>query len=161
MKTLRDLLEHQIKDLYSAEDQLLKALPKMRDAANDSKLKDAFESHLIETNQQRDRIVEVCDKLGISPTGEECKAMKGLINEAEHFLKEDASEDVRDAGLIAEAQRIEHYEISGYGTAVRFAKELELDQVAEILSTTLDEEYEADEKLTDMAEDRLNRKAIS
>lgn len=161
MKTLRDLLEHQIKDLYSAETQLIKALPKMMDAASDSKLREAFESHLEETNEHKQRLEEVCRELEISPIGEKCKAMEGLIEEAEHFLKEDTSEDVRDAGLIAEAQRVEHYEIAGYGTAVRYARELGLEKVAETLNETLDEEYGADEKLNDLAEDRLNKEAIS
>jgi len=159
MKKLEDLFEHQLKDLYSAESQLVEALPKMVKNAHDKKLKKAFEDHLEETKDHKKRLEKICKELGIDPKGETCKAMKGLIEEAEGFIKEDASEEVRDAGLIAEAQRVEHYEISGYGTAVRYAKELGHDDVAEMLQTTLDEEYDADEKLTDMAEDRLNKKA--
>lgn len=159
MKNLKDLFEHQLKDLYSAESQLADALPKMAEHAHDSKLKEAFRTHLEETKNHKKRIEEVCNQLGISPTGEECKAMKGLITEAEHFLKQDTDEDVKDAGLIAEAQRVEHYEISGYGTAVRYAKELGKEDLAKKLHETLQEEYHADTMLNDMAEDRLNRKA--
>lgn len=159
MKKLEDLFEHQLKDLYSAETQLIDALPKMAKAANDKKLKKAFEDHLEETKKQKERLEKVCDELGIKPGGETCKAMKGLIKEAEGFIEEDASKEVRDAGLIAEAQRVEHYEISGYGTAVRYAKELGHDKIVTILQATLDEEYAADDNLNDMAEDRLNKKA--
>lgn len=161
MKNLKDLFEHQLKDLYSAESQLVEALPKMQKSANDEKLKKAFEKHLKETEGHVKRLEEICEKLDIKPTGETCKAMKGLVKEAESFLEEDAEKDVRDAGLIAEAQRVEHYEISGYGTAVRYAKELGHDDIAAKLQKTLDEEYKTDDLLTDMAEDRLNRKAKS
>ncbi|MDT0645074.1 ferritin-like domain-containing protein [Zunongwangia sp. F260] len=159
MKNLKDLFEHQLKDLYSAESQLIEALPKMAKTAKDSKLKKAFESHLEETKEHQKRIKEICDELGIKPTGEECKAMKGLIKEAEEFIKEDAEEDVKDAGLVAEAQRVEHYEISGYGTAVRYAKELGHDDIAKKLKKTLDQEYGADQKLNELAEGRLNKEA--
>lgn len=160
MKKLEDLFEHQLKDLYSAESQLIKALPKMAKTATDSKLKKAFEDHLEETKNQKKRLEEVCEELGIKPTGETCKAMEGLIKEAESFIEEDAESEVKDAGLIAEAQRVEHYEISGYGTAVRYAKELGHDKIANKLHKTLEEEYKADEKLNKMAEGRLNKKAI-
>ncbi|WP_295178384.1 ferritin-like domain-containing protein [uncultured Christiangramia sp.] len=159
MKNLKDLFEHQLKDLYSAETQLLKALPKMAENATDAKLKKAFEAHLEETREHQQRLEEVCKELEIKPTGETCKAMKGLIAEAEAFLKADAEKEVRDAGLIADAQRVEHYEISGYGTVVRYAKELGYDSIAKKLQKTLDEEYKADEKLDKLAEGRLNKKA--
>lgn len=161
MKNLSDLFEHQLKDLYSAESQLIKALPKMAKKASDSKLKKAIENHLEETKEQKQRLKEVCDELGIKPTGEECKAMKGLIEEAESFLKEKADEDVKDAGIIAEAQRVEHYEISAYGTAVRYAKELGHKDIAKKLQKTLDEEQKADTDLNKMAEGRLNKQAIN
>lgn len=161
MKTLEDLFEHQLKDLYSAEDQLTKALPKMMEKAKDSKLKNAFEKHLEETKKQKKRIQEICEELGIQPTGETCKAMQGLIKEAESFLKEDASDEVLNAGLIAEAQRIEHYEIAGYGTVCTYAEELGHDEIAKKLKKTLDEEYSADEKLKSLAKNRLNKKAMS
>ncbi len=159
MKKLEDLFEHQLKDLYSAESQLIKALPKMAKAANADKLKKAFEKHLKETEEQKNRLKEIADELGFKPTGEECKAMKGLIEEAEHFLKEDAEKDVRDAGIIADSQRIEHYEISAYGTLVRYAKELGHTSIAKKLQKTLDEEYKADEDLNKLAESRINKKA--
>lgn len=161
MKTLEELFAHQLKDLYSAEKQLVEALPKMKSEANDSKLKDAFASHLEETKGHQKRLEEICKGLDIDPKGEVCKAMEGLVKEAESFIKEAKSNDVMDAGLIAEAQRVEHYEISGYGTAVRYAKELGHDDVADKLQETLDEEYAADEKLNKLAEGRLNREAIS
>ena len=161
MRNLEDLFKHQLKDLYSAENQLVEALPKMQKNANDDKLKKAFEKHLKETQGHVKRLEEICEKLDIKPTGETCKAMKGLVKEAESFLEEDTEKDVRDAGLIAEAQRVEHYEISGYGTAVRYAKELGHDDIAAKLQKTLDEEYKTDSLLTEMAEERLNRKAKS
>lgn len=160
MKTLEDLFEHQLKDLYSAETQLIAALPKMVKSATDPKLKKAFESHLEETKNQKKRLEDVGKQLDIDLKGETCKAMKGLIKEAESFINEKKDEDVNNAGLIAEAQRVEHYEISGYGTAVRYAKELGHKKIASILQETLDEEHGADTKLNDMAEQRLNRKAI-
>lgn len=159
MKNLKELFEHQLQDLYSAEGQLIDALPKMAKKATDSKLKKAFEDHLEETKEQRERLEEICDELGIEPEGEKCKAMEGLIKEAESFMKEAEGSEVMDAGLIAEAQRVEHYEISGYGTAVRFAKELGHNEIADTLQTTLDEEYDADNKLDKLAEGRLNKKA--
>lgn len=134
-------------------------MPKLKKHAKDDKLKQAFEKHLKETENHKKRIEEICEELGIKPTGETCKAMKGLVQEAESFLKEDVEKDVMDAGIIAEAQRVEHYEISGYGTAVRFAQELGLDDIATKLQQTLEEEYKTDDLLTNMAESRLNKKA--
>jgi len=159
MKNLDELFEHQLQDLYSAEDQLTKALPKMAKKAKDAKLKKAFEYHLEETKEHKTRIEEICKELDIKPKGETCKAMEGLIAEAESFMKEAKDDDVLNAGMIAEAQRVEHYEISGYGTAVRYAKELGHKDVAKKLQKTLDEEYDADKKLNDLAEKRLNKKA--
>ncbi len=161
MKTLKDLFEHQLQDLYSAETQMIEALPKMAEHSKDSKLKQAFEDHLKETQSQQERIVKICNDLGFKYEGEKCKGMEGLIKEAESFMKEDTSEDVLNAGIIADAQRVEHYEISGYGTAVRYAKELKFDEVAEKLQKTLDQEYKADEKLNKLAEERLNKKAMA
>ena len=160
MKNLEQLFVHQLKDLFSAEKQLLEALPKMVENASDSQLKKAFENHFEETKVQLKRIEEICREMNISPSGERCKAMEGLIKEAEGFIKEAAGDDVMDAGLIAEAQRVEHYEISGYGTAVRYAKELGHPEIANKLQETLNEEYAADEKLNQLAENRLNREAM-
>lgn len=161
MKTLEDLFEHQIQDLYSAEDQLVNALPKMAKKASNEKLENAFNKHLEETKTHRDRIQSICEELNISAQGEKCIAMEGLIREAEHFMEEEMEYDVLDAGIIAEAQRIEHYEISAYGTAARYAKELGYDSVASTLQSTLDEEYQADQKLTHIAENRVNEQAKS
>ncbi|MEO2073725.1 MAG: ferritin-like domain-containing protein [Zunongwangia sp.] len=160
MENLQDLFKHQLKDLYSAETQLIKALPKMVKAAKNEKLKKAFQDHLEETKQHKERLSEICKELGIKPTGETCKAMKGLIEEAEDFLKEKTTDEVNDAGIIADAQRIEHYEISGYGTVVRYAKELGYKELASKLQKTLDQEYNADNTLDKLAEKRLNKKAV-
>ncbi len=160
MKNLEELFEHQLQDLYSAEDQLTEALPKMAKNATHPKLKKAFEDHLEETKQHKKRLEEICDELGIDPKGETCKAMKGLIKEAEDFIKEVKDDDVKDAGMIADAQRVEHYEISGYGTVVRYAKELGHNKIAKKLQKTLDQEYKADEILNKLAESRLNKEAI-
>ncbi len=159
MKTLEDLFEHQLKDLYSAETQLVKALPKMVDAASNKKLVKAFESHLKETKGQIDRLKEIGEILDIKLTGETCDAMKGLIKEAEGMIEEEATDAVKDAGLIAEAQRIEHYEISGYGTAHRYARQLGHSKVAKLLAETLEEEKDCDEKLNDLAIESINEKA--
>ena len=160
MKNLEELFEHQLQDLHSAEDQLVKALPKMVEKATDSKLKKAFENHLEETKEHKKRLEEICKELDIDPNKETCKAMKGLITEASDFMKEVKDNEVMDAGIIAEAQRVEHYEISGYGTAVRYAKELGHKEIAKKLQKTLDEEYGADDLLTKIAESRLNKKAM-
>ncbi|WP_276167374.1 ferritin-like domain-containing protein [Zobellia alginiliquefaciens] len=161
MKNLEQLFEHQLKDLFSAENQLLDALSKMADKATDSNLKKAFEDHLEETKVQKKRIEEICKEFNLSPSGEKCKAMEGLIKEAQDFMEEVEDEDVLNAGLIAEAQRVEHYEISGYGTAIRYAKELGHKDVAKKLQETLDEEYAADNKLNKLAESRLNKSAMA
>ena len=160
LKTLEDLFHHQLKDLYSAEKQLLEALPKMAKKANDPNLKRAFELHLHETEEQKARLEQVCEILGISPGRMKCKAMEGLIEEGEDMIQEDADADVKDAGLIAEAQRIEHYEISGYGTAVHYAERLGLKDVARILNATLEEEQSADTKLNKLAKGYSNQKAM-
>lgn len=159
MKTLQNLFEHQLKDLYNAENQLVVALPKVLEKTSDNELRNTIESHRDETVKHKKRLEEVCESLGINPSGEECKAMKGLIKETMHFFEEDAADDVRDAGIIANCQRIEHYEISGYGTAVRFAKQLGHTEAANTLQQTLDEEYSADEKLDKLAENRINEEA--
>ena len=161
MKNLKDLFEHQIKDLYSAEEQLIEALPKMLNEANNEKLKEALQNHLNETRSHKQRLEQVSKNLGINPSGEECKAMKGLISETESFLAENAEEDVKDAGIIAEAQRVEHYEISGYGTLIRYAKELGYEKEVNLLVQTLEEEYKADEDLNNLAKERINKKAES
>jgi len=158
--TLKDLFEHQLRDLYSAENQLLETLPKMAQNAKDDILKKSFEGHVKVTERHRQRLSEICGELEISPVGEKCKAMEELLRETEGFMRKDTEEDVKNVGLIAEAQRIEHYQLSGYGTAVRYAKELRLDAIAEKLQETLNEEYDCDETLTGMAEKRLHQIAV-
>ncbi len=160
MKNLQDLFEHELKDIYSAEKQLTEALPAMAKAATDSKLVQAFSVHLEETKKHLQRVEAICQELGVNPGNTKCDAMEGLIKEGEAMAKEDAPGDVKDAGLIASAQRVEHYEISAYGTAVRFAKELGHAKIAGELQKTLDQEYNADRTLGDLAESRLNRKAM-
>lgn len=160
LNNLEGLLKHQLQDLYSAESQIINALPKMEKKAKDEKLKKAFQSHLEETKEQVERLKKACETLNISPGGEKCKAIEGIIKEAEDFLKEDASDEVMDAGLIANAQRVEHYEIAGYGTACHFAKRLGYDDVHKLLSSTLEEEKGADEKLNDIAIQYVDEKAL-
>jgi ferritin-like metal-binding protein YciE len=142
------LFEEELKDLYSAESQLVKALPKMAKAASSTGLKKAFTSHLSETKGQVDRLRKVGELLDIKLTGKKCKAMEGLLEEGEEILDADGPEAVIDAALIAAAQRVEHYEISGYGTARTLAEHLGHARAAKLLQQTLDEESAADEKLT-------------
>jgi len=159
INTIEDLLEHELKDLYSAESQLLKALPKMVKEAAHPQLKKAFESHLKETEEQLQRLQEIGESMGKKLTGHTCKAMKGLIEEASEFIAEDAPDEVKDAGLIAQAQRIEHYEISGYGSARAIAEQLGLSEVVKRLEKTLNEEKNADAKLNKLALSTINEKA--
>jgi ferritin-like metal-binding protein YciE len=152
LNNLSDLLVHELQDLYSAETQLVKALPKMARAATNDELQSGFNEHLQQTKQHVERLERVMEILGASPQGKPCKAMQGLIAEGEDMLKEDAEPAVRDAALIAAAQKVEHYEIAGYGTARTFAELLAQDEVSEILQQTLDEEGETDKRLTEIAE---------
>lgn len=154
MNNFTDLLIEQIKDLYSAETQLVKALPKMEKYATATDLKAAFHRHLEETQIHVRRLEEICRMLDCDPKGEKCYGIQGLIKESEHMIKNTngGSPDVKDAGLIAAAQRVEHYEISGYGTARSFAQRLGEDEVAELLQETLEEESQTDKKLTQICE---------
>lgn len=158
---LKDLFEHEIKDLYSAEKQLMETLPKLAKKASSDSLKKAFENHLEETKKQFERIEQVAHKLDIDPASEKCKAMEGLIKEGKEFMEMKASPEVMDAGLIAVAQRVEHYEIAGYGTACTYAKMLGMDEALDLLKETLAEEKEADEKLSELALESINEKAES
>ena len=159
LKTLNDLLHHELKDLYSAENQLVKALPKMAKAATNEDLKAGFEEHLEQTRGHVDRLNTIAEKLGVKLTGHKCKAMEGLVEEGADMIDEDAEDTVRDAGLIGAAQRVEHYEIAGYGTAKALAMQLGEDEIAGILEETLNEEKETDEKLTELAETAVNAAA--
>ncbi len=157
--TLRDLFVHQLQDLFSAETQLTKALPKMADAAHNPKLKKAIHAHLRETEGQLKRLNQVGKRLKVDLDGETCKATKGLVAEASEWMDESASAPVMDAGIISDAQRVEHYEISGYGTVIAHAKLLGETETARILTATLREEKAADKKLGVIAKG-INRAAV-
>ena len=152
LNSLKDLFIQELKDLYSAETQLIKALPKMAKASTAPDLKAGFEQHLEETKVHAERLEKIMKQLDETPRGKTCKAMKGLIEEGAEAIEEDAQDSVKDASLIAAGQRVEHYEIAGYGTARTFAKLLGFDDIAETLQQTLDEEAATDEKLTQAAE---------
>jgi ferritin-like metal-binding protein YciE len=156
METLKDLYVEELKDLYSAENQILKALPKMIKAASHDDLKRAFTKHLQETEVHVQRIEQVCDDLGVSPKGKKCVGMEGLLKEGSELIKEKPDDDVLDAGLIAAAQHVEHYEMAGYGCCRTYARQLGYDSQADLLQTTLDEEGNADKILTQVAEAAVN-----
>lgn len=159
LDNLEDLLLAQIKDLYSAEDQLISALPKMAEAAHSSQLKSAFNTHLHETKQHKHRIEEIFHLLGKQPEAETCEAMKGLVAEGSEVIGMQGDPEVKDAALIAAAQRVEHYEIAGYGCVRAFAHRLGHTQVVRLLQETLEEEAHADKLLTEIAEGFINEQA--
>jgi ferritin-like metal-binding protein YciE len=159
LNSFNDLFVQQIEDLYDAEQQLTKALPKMIDAANSPQLKQAIQSHLQETEGHVSRLEQIFREVNRDPKRETCAAMKGLISEGETMIKAKGDADVKDAALIAAAQRVEHYEISGYGTARAFARRLGLNQAVTLLDQTLQEEKAADEKLNSIAESGVNQQA--
>jgi ferritin-like metal-binding protein YciE len=159
LKTLRDLYIHELKDVYSAEQQITKALPKMAKAASSEELAAGFEEHLAVTEKQIERLDEIFEALGVSSKGEKCKGMEGLLAEGSKMMEEDASPEVLDAALIGAAQKVEHYEISSYGTLRTFAELLGEDEAARLLQETLDEEIETDERLTELAESFVNEEA--
>ena len=161
IKDLHTLMVHELKDLYSAETQSQKALPKMIEAANAPELKDAFTSHLAETKTHIERLESIFKELDYEPCGHHCDGMEGLLSEGKEMVEEDAPDDVKDAGLITSAQRVEHYEMAGYGCARTFARLLGLNEIADTLQKTLDEEGAADEKLTRIAEGSINREAVN
>lgn len=158
--SLQKLFVHELKDLYSAENQMLDALPKMAEKASHPELRQAFETHRSQTEEQVRRLEQIFDSLEHQPGGHKCKGMKGLIEEGEDVIKDAADDDVRDAGMIAAAQRVEHYEIAAYGTARTYARMLGNEDAARLLQQTLDEEGETDKKLTQLAESRVNRSAM-
>jgi ferritin-like metal-binding protein YciE len=161
LKTIEDLLHNQVRDLYDAEKQLVKALPKLAKAASSPKLRKAFEDHLSQTKGQVARLEEVFRHLHHSPKGKTCEAMKGLIEEGEEMIEVQAEPEIRDAGLIAAAQKVEHYEIAGYGCLRTWAEQLSLGEVSRLLEETLKEEKQADELLTQIAEREVNVHATS
>jgi ferritin-like metal-binding protein YciE len=158
-KTLTDLFYDQLQDAYSAETQLTKALPKMAKAAGSAELRAGFEHHLAETKNQVTRLEQVCKAVGCKTSGETCEAMEGLIEEGEEIIGLGLDPDAQDAGLIAAAQKVEHYEIALYGTLCSFAKQLGHQDAARILHETLDEERKTDQKLTQLAERGVNSRA--
>jgi ferritin-like metal-binding protein YciE len=159
LNSLRDLFIDELKDLYDAEKQLLKALPKMAKASSAPELRAAFEEHLEVTRGQVTRMEKVFETLGEKARGKKCKAMEGLIEEGSELMAEDAEPSVLDAGLIAAAQRVEHYEMAGYGCVRTFANLLGEEKASQLLQDTLDEEGEADKKLTELAETVINVEA--
>ena len=161
MNTLRDSLIDEIKDLYNAEKQLTKALPKLAKNATNPDLRDALESHLDETNEQISRLEQIFELLDEKPRGKHCAGMAGIIEEGNNMLEEDAEGAVLDACIIAAGQRAEHYEMAAYGTCVAWANALELEEVATLLQQTLDEEKAADEKLSAIAEAGINQAATA
>ena len=159
MKSLEDLFINLLKDMYYAEKQILKALPKMAKKADSNELRQAFQHHLTETEGQVTRLEQVFALCDLKPSGKTCPAIKGIIEEGEEDMKEAKDADVLDAGMIADAQAVEHYEIARYGTMIAWAKQLGMSEAASLLQETLDQEYNADRLLTELAEGRLNRQA--
>src|SRR5688572_21803252 len=156
---LEQLLEDELKDIYSAENQLLKALPQMAQAAESKDLRASFEKQIEQTLSHVERIEEICRDLKIEPSGKTCAGMGGLIKEGEEVIESDMESEPKQAALIGAAQRVEHYEIAAYGTARAHAKQLGYVKAYEVLTQTLDEEKETDRKLTQIAENRANVKA--
>lgn len=159
LMTLQDLLIDQLKDIYSAESQLVKALPAMAKAAHSEELRTAFEDHLDETEEQVERLESIFERLDVKIGRKKCKAMEGLIEEGKETISEDAEPMVHDAALIAAAQRVEHYEIAAYGCARTFAQLLNDEETADMLQESLDEEINADAKLTEVAMHGINQEA--
>jgi ferritin-like metal-binding protein YciE len=160
LDSLKKLFVEELRDLYSAEKQILKAIPKMAKAATSSELKAAFETHLEETKGQVERLEKIFEGLGKSPKGKTCKAMEGLVEEGSDLMKEDIEPAVLDAGLIAAAQRVEHYEMAGYGTVRSYARLLNNKEAEDLLQATLEEEAATDEKLTTLADSVINLQAV-
>lgn len=161
LESLRDLYIDELKDLYSAEKQLVKALPKMAKNATHPDLAKAFTDHLAQTEGHVARLEQIFESLEASPRGKKCVGMEGLIEEANELLEEDADEDVLDAGLISKAQHVEHYEMAGYGTVHKYALTLGEEEHADLLEQTLNEEKEADELLSQLAENSINLEAAA
>ena len=161
LDTLRALYVEELKDLYSAENQILKALPRMTKAATHPQLKCAFAKHEKQTRQQVKRLERICRELDVSPRGKKCVGMEGLLEEGKDLIKEKPAKDVLDAGLITAAQHVEHYEMAGYGTCRTWARLLGYSNQAELLQVTLDEEQQTDLDLTALAESSINVEAVS
>jgi ferritin-like metal-binding protein YciE len=160
LQSLDDLLLHDLKDLYNAEQQILKALPRMAKKASSPELRRAFEQHLKQTETQVQRLERIFDTIDEKPRGKTCKGMQGLIEEGKEMMSEDIEDDVLDAALLAAAQKVEHYEMAAYGTARTYAEMLGNREAAKLLQQTLDEETETDKKLTKLAESIINVEAV-
>ncbi|HEY8715891.1 MAG TPA: ferritin-like domain-containing protein [Candidatus Acidoferrum sp.] len=158
-QALKELYIDELRDIYNAENQLVKALPKMAKAANSNELRNGFEQHLEQTRGHVQRLEQIFKDLGEKPSGKKCKAMEGLVAEGQETMDEDYEDDLMDAALIAAAQRVEHYEIAAYGTVRTYAELLGADNAVKLLEQTLEEEKETDQKLTDLASD-INVKAM-
>ena len=161
LDTLKELYIEELKDLWSAENQILKGMPRMIKAAGNRELKRGFTLHERQTRQQVKRLERICKALGVSPRGKKCVGMEGLIEEGKDLISEKPDQDVLDAGLIAAAQHIEHYEMAGYGTARTWARLLGFEDQADLLQQTLDEEGETDKLLTELAERMINLEAVN
>jgi ferritin-like metal-binding protein YciE len=161
IKTMNDLFVHTLRDVYYAENQIVRSLPEMIEKASDPQLKQAFQSHLDETKTQVKRVEQVFQMHGTEASGVDCPAIDGIIEEAEDVAGETADKEVLNAALAAAAQAVEHYEIARYGTLIAWAKQLGRNDCASVLQKNLDEEKAADKKLTAIAEARLNLKAAS
>jgi len=159
MNNLQDLFLHHLKDIYFAEKQIVKALPKMSKKSDSAKLQKAFDDHLAETKGHVERLEKVFEIFGEKAKGETCPAIEGIIQEGEEGIKDSKDPDVRDAAMIADAQAVEHYEITRYGTLIAWAKQLGKPEAAKLLQETLDEEYHADKLLSKLAEGQLNKEA--
>jgi ferritin-like metal-binding protein YciE len=159
LTSLHDLYLTELKDLYDAEHRIIKALPKMAEAASSPDLRNAFEEHLEQTRGQVTRLEQIFRRLDESPKGEKCKGIEGIIDEGEDMMDKDAPASVSDAALIASAQRVEHYEIAAYGTVRTYARQLGYEDQAQLLNETLQEEGETDKKLTRLAESNINQEA--
>jgi ferritin-like metal-binding protein YciE len=160
LSSLNDLFIDELKDLYSAENQILKELPKMADNASNFELRAGFREHLEQTREHVSRLEQIFEALGEEPGGKRCRGMEGVLEEGGELLKQDAEPGVKDAGLISTAQRVEHYEMAGYGSARSFAQMLGISDAAILLQQTLNEEKETDRKLTALAEKSINARAL-
>ncbi|MDR3623444.1 MAG: ferritin-like domain-containing protein [Paludisphaera borealis] len=161
LESLKELYIEELRDIYSAEKQITKALPKMAKAASSPDLQAAFKEHLEQTKVHVERLEQIFEQLGTSPKGKTCKAMEGLVEEGSELMEEDAEPEVLDAGLIAAAQRVEHYEIAAYGTVRTYAELLKEKKAVGLLQETLDEEGETDKKLTELATSLVNLEAAA
>lgn len=161
LKDLKSLLEHEVRDILYAERKIVKELPKMAKKATNQELKDAFTEHEKETQGQIERLQQACEHLGIADRGEKCEAIEGILEEGSERIKATGDDDVIDAALISAAQRVEHYEIAAYGSARSFAEQLGLTEVADLLQQNLDEEGNADKKLTSIATSGINKAGVA